>query len=54
MDICILDRYQSEPTNRDGQEQDVPAWLNHDEVTNVRLADPRLPEVVQAALDPST
>ncbi|MCU4187185.1 hypothetical protein K6U06_22675 [Acidiferrimicrobium sp. IK] len=35
-------------------EHDALAWLTHDEVTNLRLADPRLPEVVRAALDPST
>jgi predicted amidohydrolase len=54
MDIWALDRWQGEPTDRDGQEHVVLAWLNLDEVTNPRLADPWLPEVVRAALDPST
>jgi hypothetical protein len=52
MDIWALDGWDGEPTNRDRLEHDGLAWLNHHELAGLRLADPRLPELVRAALDP--
>jgi 8-oxo-dGTP diphosphatase len=51
MDIWVIDRWHGEPTNRDLQEHDALAWLNHHEMDALRLADSRLPELVRVALD---
>jgi 8-oxo-dGTP diphosphatase len=51
MEIWALDRWQGEPTNRDGQEHDALAWLSHAELTDLRLADPRLPGIGRRRTD---
>ncbi len=51
MDIWVVDRWRGEPVNHDPQEHDALAWLNHHELNSLRLADPRLPELVRVALD---
>ena len=51
MDVCVLDRWNGEPTNQDLDEHDAMAWLTAQEMGALRLADPRLPRLVQAALE---
>ena len=51
MDIWVIDRWHGEPANREPQEHDALAWLNHHELNSLRLAHPRLPELVRVALD---
>jgi 8-oxo-dGTP diphosphatase len=51
MDIWVIDRWHGEPANREPQEHDALAWLNHPELDGLRLADPRLAELVRVALD---
>ena len=50
MDVWIVDRWDGEPTNADPTEHDALAWLNHREMAALKLADPRLPTLVEAAL----
>lgn len=50
MDVWIVDRWDGEPTNADPAEHDAFAWLNDLEMAALRLADPRLPALVEAAL----
>ena len=51
MDVWVVDRWTGEPTNRAPEEHDALAWLTAQEMGALRLADPRLPRLVQAALD---
>jgi len=51
MDVWVLDRWVGEPTNREPDEHDALAWLTGQEMRALRLADPRLPGLVQAALE---
>lgn len=50
MDVWVLNRWDGEPVNRDLSEHDALAWLNHQEMTGLQLADPRLPALFEAAL----
>ena len=50
MDVWVLNRWDGEPVNRDLSEHDALAWLNHQETTGLKLADPRLPALFEAAL----
>lgn len=50
MDLWVLDRWHGEPINQDLHEHDALAWLTDEEMGALRLADPRLPQLVQAAL----
>lgn len=43
MDVWVIDKWVGEPANLDPGEHDGLAWLNHHEMTALRLADPRLP-----------
>ena len=51
MDVWVLDRWSGEPTNQDPHEHDALAWLTAQEMGALRLADPRLPQLVRAALE---
>lgn len=51
MDVWVVDRWKGEPTNQDLDEHDALAWLTAPELGALRLADQRLPQLVQAALD---
>jgi len=51
MDLWGIDRWHGEPANRDPQEHEAQAWINHHELDGLRLADPRLTELVRVALD---
>ena len=51
MDVWVLDRWRGEPTNQDPDEHDAMAWVMAQDMDALRLADPRLPQLVQAALD---
>jgi 8-oxo-dGTP diphosphatase len=50
MDIWVIDRWHGEPVNRDPQEHDALAWLNHHEMECLALTDPRLRELVRVGL----
>jgi mutator protein MutT len=50
MDVWIVDQWAGEAANLDSAEHDALAWLNHHEMTALRLADPRLPGLFEAAL----
>lgn len=50
MDVWVIDQWDGEPANLDPTEHDALAWLNHYELTALRLADSRLPALVEAAL----
>lgn len=52
MDVWVLDRWSGEPTNQDLNEHDALAWLTAQEMGALHLADPRLSQLVQAALEP--
>jgi 8-oxo-dGTP diphosphatase len=51
MDLWQLEQWNGEPTNREPAEHDALAWLDDQEMTGLRLADRRLPQLVRAALD---
>ncbi|HET7325865.1 MAG TPA: NUDIX domain-containing protein [Nocardioidaceae bacterium] len=51
MDIWVIDRWTGEPDNRDSREHDALAWLTAPELAGLRLADPRIPQLLHAALD---
>ena len=44
-----FDTWSGEPTDEDLDEQDGLAWLTAPEMHALRLVNPRLPELVQAA-----
>jgi 8-oxo-dGTP diphosphatase len=50
MDVWLVDHWYGEPANLDPTEHDALAWLNHHEMTVLRLADARLPALLEAAL----
>lgn len=50
MDVWTVDRWDGEPANADPNEHDALAWLNNLEMAALRLADPRLPALFEAAL----
>ncbi len=50
MDVWVLDHWSGEPINQDLNEHDALAWLTDGEMGALRLADPRLPQLVRAAL----
>nr|WP_210418348.1 NUDIX domain-containing protein [Ruania zhangjianzhongii] len=50
MDIWVVDTWVGEPANVEPTEHDALAWLNHEEMTALRLADARLPAIFEAAL----
>ncbi len=50
MDVWLVDHWYGEPANLDPTEHDALAWLNHHEMTALRLADARLPALFEAAL----
>jgi len=50
MDVWVIDRWYGEPVNRDPREHDALAWLNRQELDGLRLADPRLAELIRVAL----
>ena len=51
MDVWVLDHWSGEPANHDLDEHDALAWLTAQEMGALHLADPRLPQLVQAALE---
>ena len=51
MDIWTIDRWTGEPSNCAPEENDALAWLSHEELHGLRLADPRLSPLLRAALD---
>lgn len=48
-DIWIVDRWEGEPANFTPTEHDALAWLNHREMTALKLADNQLPTLFEAA-----
>lgn len=50
MDVYVLARWMGEPAILDPDEHDALAWLNHDELVGLKLADPRLPALLEAAV----
>ncbi len=53
MDIWLIDQWTGEPVNRDPLEHDALAWMTDKELLGLRLADPRLPQLVHSALNPA-
>ena len=51
MDIWTVDRWTGEPSNCAPEEHDALAWLTHEELHGLRLADPRLPALLREACD---
>jgi len=51
VDIYLVDRRIGRPSNRAAHELDGLAWFTPEEVTGLRLADPRLPGLLQAGID---
>lgn len=51
MEIWAIDQWAGEPSNCAPQEHDALAWLTDQELDGLRLADPRLPQLLLAALD---
>ena len=51
MDIWLVDRWAGDPSNRAPLEHDALAWMTEDELSGLRLADPRLPQLLRAALN---
>lgn len=54
MDIWVIDRWSGNPVNAAPDEHDAVAWMTADELHGLRLADPRLPQLLHAALHPGT
>lgn len=50
MDVWVVDEWVGEPAIVDQVEHDALAWLDHREVGGLRLADPRLAALMEAAL----
>lgn len=53
MTIWVIDQWTDEPFNRDPLEHDALAWMTDKELHSLRLADPRLPQLLRAALNPA-
>ena len=51
MDIWTIDQWTGEPSNFAPGKHDALAWLTDKELHGLRLADPRLPELLHAALE---
>jgi len=51
MDIWTIDQWTGEPSNCAPEEHDALAWLTDKELHGLRLADPRLPQLLLAALE---
>ena len=51
MDIWTIDQWTGEPSNCAPMEHDALAWLTDKELHGLRLADPRLPQLLHAALE---
>lgn len=49
MDVWVVDEWDGEPANLDATEHDAFAWLNHHEMTALKLADARLPALFESA-----
>lgn len=49
MDVRVVDRWVGAPVDAAPKEHDVLAWLAADELHDLRLADPRLPQLIRAA-----
>jgi 8-oxo-dGTP diphosphatase len=48
--IWAVEQWDADPVTLDASEHDALAWLNHREMAGLRLADPRLPALFEAAL----
>lgn len=53
MDIWKIDQWTGEPSNRAPLEHDALRWVTEKELSGLQLADPRLPQLLRRALDPS-
>lgn len=51
MDTWVIDRWAGEPANCAPLKHDALAWMTENDVAGLRLADPRLPQHVRAALN---
>jgi len=51
MDVWTIDQWTGEPSNCAPEEHDALAWLTGKELHGLRLADPRLPQLLHAALE---
>jgi len=51
MDIWTIDQWIAEPSNCAPEEHNALAWPADQELHGLRLADPRLPELLHAALE---
>ena len=51
MDIWTIDQWTGKPSNCAPEEHDALAWLTDKELHGLRLADPRLPQLLPAALE---
>ncbi len=51
MDIWLVDQWAGDPSNQAPLEHDALAWMTEDELSGLRLADPRLPQLLRAALN---
>lgn len=51
MEIWVLDRWAGDPSNRDPTEHDSLAWMTERELHGLRLADPRLPQLLRTAFN---
>lgn len=51
MDIWLVDRWAGDPSNQAPLEHDALAWMTEDELSGLRLADPRLLQLLRAALN---
>ncbi len=51
MDIWIIDHWTGEPFNRQPAEHDALAWLTGQELSKLRVADSRLPHLLDAAVN---
>jgi len=51
MDIWTIDHWTGEPSNGAPMGHDALAWLTDDELPGLRLAHPRLPQLLRAVFD---
>lgn len=52
MDVWVVDRWIGVPANLAPDEHDALAWMTSSDLHGLRLADPRLPRLLDAALGP--
>ena len=50
MDVWVIDQWIGAPVNAAPEEHDALAWMSAHELHGLRLADPRLPQLINAAL----